>query len=69
MWILQKNNKDLKFFIYNKLLKYLSSDSEDQSYESKKYNYADIKSEKTISFNIKSSYHNLNHLTKGNNNP
>ena len=60
-----ENSKDLKFLIFNKLLEYLSSESEEETVESKRYNDTYIKIENNISFNIKSSYYNLNNLTKG----
>ena len=64
-----ENIQDLKFFLYNKLLEYLSSDSDSETESTetkiKKFNDTNIKPENAISFNIKSSYYNLIHLTKG----
>jgi len=55
---------DLNNIIYNKLLEYLETeaDTEMEGEKTKEMNY---KTEKVISFNIKSSYSNLNNLTNG----
>ena len=55
---------DLNNIIYNKLMEYFDTeeDTEDEGERIKGKNYI---SEKVISFSIKSSYSNLNNLTKG----
>ena len=55
---------DLNNIIYNKLLEYLETEA-DTEMEGEKIKEIKYKTEKVISFNIKSSYSNLNNLTNG----
>ena len=61
----QINNKDMNSFIFNKLLEYLTSESEEESVDIKRFNSINLKADNVICFDIKSSYYNLNNLTKG----
>ena len=57
---------DLNNTIYNQILDYfyLGEDTEIMG-EKKTLNKGEYKTEKIVSFSIKSSYSNLNHMTKG----
>jgi hypothetical protein len=71
--IIINNNSDVNSFIYNKLLEYLETDDESEEEEpestldinKKKVNENSFEISNNISFKIKSSYYNLNNLTKG----
>ena len=63
-----KNNKDLNNLIYNQIMEYLSTDDESENEENKTQNNFETNNlieDKIISFDIKSSYDNLNVLTDG----
>ena len=61
-----KKINELNTMIYNKLLEYLDTEPETEiEGDNEEINNKKYKIEKTINFNIKSSYSNLNNLTKG----
>ena len=61
-----KKISDLNNIIYNKILEYINTEEQtDVEGEIKKETNNTYKTENTISFSIKSSYSNLNNLTKG----